>query len=149
MRYTDTGEVHKDFHLATNATIDFVLAEYGNNFLKELFDRTAKKVYKDIYENLQKGNYTPLLEHWKYYYGREQGVFTISEGDGGFTFHVTECPACRHLKGKNIPITENFYLQISLLNDAWSEDTPFIITTEILSEGNYKMIVRRRSDDSQ
>lgn len=32
MRYADKGEVHKDFHLATNATIDFVLSEYGKDF---------------------------------------------------------------------------------------------------------------------
>jgi len=149
MRYTDTGEVHRDFHLATNATIDFVLSEYGIEFLRELFCRTAKSVYKDIYENLQKGDYQPLLEHWKYYYTREQGVFTAAEGDGGFTFHVTECPACRHLKDKNTPITDNFYLQISLLNEAWAENTPFTIETQIISEGEYKMLIRRRQNDSQ
>jgi hypothetical protein len=151
MRYTDTGEVHKDFHLATNATIDFVLSEYGIDFLKELFGRTAKNVYKDIYENLQKGDHKPLLEHWKYYYTREQGVFSVSERDGGFTFHVTECPACRHLKEKNTPITDNYYLQISLLNEAWAENTPFTIETHIISEGEYKMRVQKRriQDDSQ
>ncbi len=151
MRYTDTGEVHKDFHLATNATIDFVLAEYGIEFLKELFGRTAKNVYKDLYENLQKGDYQPLLEHWKYYYAREQGVFTVEEGSGdeGFSFHVTECPACRHLKEKNTPITDNFYLQISLLNEAWADKTPFTIETQIILEGEYKMLIRRRQDDSQ
>ena len=151
MRYTDTGEVHKDFHLATNATIDFVLSEYGIDFLKELFSRTAKNVYKDIYENLQKGDYQPLLEHWKYYYTREKGVFTVVESDGGFSFNVTDCPACRHLKEKNTPVTENFYLQISLLNESWSENTPFTIETQLISEGEYKMLVRKKSGqyDSQ
>ena len=147
MRYTDTGEVHKDFHLATNATIDFVLSEYGIDFLRELFSRTAKNVYKEIYENLQKGNYQPMLEHLKYYYTREAGVFSVSEleGEGGFSFHVTDCPACRHLKEKNTPVTDNFYLQISLLNDAWAEDTPFSIETQILSEGEYTIVVQREA----
>ena len=149
MRYTDTGEVHKDFHLAMNTTIDFVLSEYGNGFLAELFRRTARKVYRDIYENLQRGNSQPLLEHWKYYYTREHGIFSISEAEGDFCFHVTDCPAVRHLKGRGIPIKDSFYLQISMLNEAWSEATPFEIETEIISEGEYKMTVRRRPDDTQ
>ncbi len=77
MRYMDKGEVHKDFHLATNETINFVLSEYGKEFLAELFRRTAQNVYRDIYSNLLKGNYQPLLEHWKYYYTREDGVFNV------------------------------------------------------------------------
>ena len=149
MRYTATGEVHKDFHLATNATIEFVLSEYGKDFLAELFRRTARNIYRDIYENLQKGNYQPLLEHWKYYYTREQGIFSISEEEEGFCFHVTDCPAVRHLKEKNVPIADSFYFQISLLNEAWAGGTPFEIETQLISEGEYKMTVRRRRNDSQ
>ncbi len=148
MRYRDTGEVHKDFHLSTNTTIDFILSEYGMDFLKELFERTARRVYRDIYENLKKGNSKPLLEHWEYYYSREQGVFTVSEVKDGICFYVTDCPAVRHLKKRNIGITDNFYLQISLMNEAWSGDTPFNIETEIISEGEYKMTIRRSGNDS-
>ena len=149
MRYTDSGEVHKDFHLATNETIDFVLSEYGLDFLTELFRRTAQRVYRDIYTNLKKGNPQPLIDHWSYYYTREKGVFSVSYEGEDICFHVTDCPAVRHLKEKNIRITDNFYLQISLMNSGWSEETPFEIETEIISEGEYKMTVRRISDDTQ
>ncbi len=149
MRYRDTGEVHKDFHLGTNKTINYILSEYGKDFLNELFKRTAGNVYRDIYENLKKGNSKPLLEHWEYYYTREQGVFEIFEVKDGTCFYVKDCPAVRHLKKRNKDITDNFYLQISMMNDAWSGDTPFIIETDIISEGEYKMTIRRRGNDSQ
>jgi len=149
MRYTDTGEVHKDFHLATNETIDFVLSEYGSEFLSELFRRTAQNVYRDIYNHLRDGNPQPLIDHWSYYYSREKGNFTVSEDGGDISFHVTDCPAVRHLREKNVPVTDNFYLQVSLMNEAWSEQTPFDIATEIIGEGNYRMTIRRFSDDSQ
>ncbi len=149
MRYTDTGEVHKDFHLATNETIDFVLSEYGMVFLTELFRRTSQKVYRDIYSNLMDGNPRPLIEHWSYYYTREGGVFSVSEQGENVVFHVSDCPAVRHLKEKNVPVTDNFYLQISLMNKGWSEETPFEIETEIIGDGEYRMTIRRTSDDSQ
>jgi len=149
MRYMDTGEVHKDFHLAMNETIDFVLSEYGMEFLTELFRRTSQNVYRDIYNHLKNGDSGPLIEHWSYYYSREDGDFSISEQDGRIVFHVTDCPAVRHLKEKGIPVTDNFYLQVSLMNEGWSEGTPFDIATEIIGEGEYRMTIRRISDDSQ
>ncbi len=149
MRYKDTGEVHKDFHLATNETIEFVLSEYGMDFLAELFRRTAQRVYLDIYSSLKKGNSEPLIEHWKYYYTREEGVFSLTESEEEICFHVKECPAVRHLKEKGVHVTQDFYLQVTLMNNAWSEGTPFSIDTEILSEGEYKMTIQRSSDDTQ
>ena len=41
MRYQDTGEVHKDFHLATNTTIHYILKTYGMETLREVFKNTA------------------------------------------------------------------------------------------------------------
>lgn len=114
-----------------------------------MFRRTAQNVYKDIYENLKRGNFQPLLEHWRYYYTREKGAISISEEPGGFIFHVTDCPAVRHLKERNVPVKKSFFLQISLLNEAWSEGTPFVIETQIIRDGEYKMTVRRRSNDSK
>ena len=44
MRYRDTGNVHKDFQLATEATIRYALESYGPDFLSELFARTAQLI---------------------------------------------------------------------------------------------------------
>lgn len=145
MRYRDGGNVHKDFHLATNTTIRYVLDHYGKDFLRELLRRTAQQVYRDIYENLKGGDAGPLREHWQYYYDREGGRYTITELENGFVFEVLECPAVRHLKERDVPVTDDFYLQDLLLNDGWSEGTPFRIETELLAEGSYRMTVTRRS----
>lgn len=149
MRYKATGNLHKDFHLATNTTIRYVLKKYGQEFLRELFTRTAQRVYKDIYENLQAGNYTPLVEHWRYYYEREQGRFEIEKKDAEVVFHVLECPAVRHLQERNVQVTEEFYLQIVFMNEAWSENTPFEITVELLGVGEYRHIIRSRKHASK
>lgn len=144
MRYRETGEVHKDFHLATNTTIQYVLRCYGEEFLRELFRRTAQKVYRDIYEHLRRGDYEPLLEHWSYFYTREGGRFTITCGTDEVVFHVQECPAARHLKERGVEVPDSFVLQTVLLNEAWSEGTPFDIETVILQTGEYRQIIRKK-----
>jgi hypothetical protein len=145
MRYRDTGNVHKDFHLATNTSIQFVLRTYGMEFLRELFRRTAQEVYRDIYDSLKRGEWKPLLEHWTYYYEREQGKYEVTPADGGFIFLVQECPAVRHLRERSIPVTSDFALQETLMNDGWSAETPFQISTEILGEGSYRFSVLPRA----
>ncbi|HUX20375.1 MAG TPA: hypothetical protein VMW69_03985 [Spirochaetia bacterium] len=144
MRYRDGGNVHKDFHLATNTTIRYVFDHYGRDFLRELFRRTAQQVYRDIYESLKRGDAAPLREHWEYYYEREGGQYAITELQNGFAFEVLDCPAVRHLKERGVEVTQDFYLQDILLNDAWSEGTPFWIDTKILGEGHYRMTVSRK-----
>jgi hypothetical protein len=145
MRYRDTGEVHRDFHLTTETTVRFVLEKYGMGFLRELFRRTAQDVYADIYEHLKAGDYEPLLEHWEYYYKREGGEFQLREAEDGIVFHVTRCPAISHLRNRGLRISEESYLPTILLNDGWSEGTPFKIETVITGEGSYDCVIRRRA----
>jgi hypothetical protein len=149
MRYKDTGNVHKDFHLATYRTVSYILDNYDMTFLRELFKRTAQKVYKSIWEDLKKGDYSQLTEHWIHYYTRERGRFIIEDNKESYRFLVKECPAVSHLKKNGVEITDRVYLPTILLNEFWSQDTPFIIGTDILGEGKYEQIIQRRTDASQ
>ncbi len=144
MRYRETGNVHKDFHLATDRTIKYILAEYGINFLKELFRRTAQRVYRVIYEALKSGNPEPWVEHMSYFFNREGGVFEIQRNNGNIIFKVTECPAVKHLKERGISPSVDFCLQTSLLNEAWAENTPFTIRTVVVGEGMCYQIIKSR-----
>jgi len=149
MRYRETGNCHKDFHLATNTTINYVLKEYGYDFLKELFRRTAQRVFKEIYESLKKGDFEPLLEYWKYYHEREGGKHEVIRKEGEVVFHILECPAVKHLKERGVSINKNFPLQTLLLNEGWSEGTPFEITTELIGDGESRQVIRRKDNASQ
>ena len=144
MRYKDTGELHRDFHLSTNGTISYVLEKYGEDFLRELFRRTAQFVYKDIYQHLKQGDTGALLEHWNYYFYREGGDFSLTEDADGITFHEKKCPAASYIIQREGKVPETFFLQVTLLNEGWSENTPFSIETQILGDTEYIMTVRRK-----
>lgn len=144
MRYRDTGEVHKDFHLAMNTSIGYILKTYGVDLLRGVFRRTAQNVYREIYENLRNGNSRPLCEHIEYYFSREGGEFDRSDTDGETVFTIRRCPAVDHLVRRGYPWTEEFCLQTKLLNEGWAEGTPFDITTVVTGEGRCVQTIRRR-----
>ena len=55
LRYRSTGEVHKDFHGLTCATMHYLIDNYGEEALAEVLTSTAQKVYKTIHEGLKQG----------------------------------------------------------------------------------------------
>ena len=142
MRYRDTGNVHKDFHLATDTTIRYVRENYGDDFLSQLFARTAQRVYRDIYDSLAAGDFEAFLEHLEYYYRREEGIFTVTRVEGGFDFSVTQCPAVGHVIERTGKVENSFYLQFELLAKGFSEGTPFNIEFRRVGELGYLYSLR-------
>ena len=71
MRYKEAGQVHMDFHRTTNGTITYLRKNYGQEFLDEVFKRTARDMYRSIREDLLRGDPEQLVEHWAYFFDRE------------------------------------------------------------------------------
>jgi hypothetical protein len=144
MRYRHTGNVHKDFHLATQTTIRYILDTYDRAFLAELFRRTAQEVYREIYRALVEGDAEPLVEHWSYYYERETGEFAVDrDADGSISFRVANCPAVSHIIERTGDVDETFYLQFELLAAGLSEGTPFEIAFERTGRTSYVYRIKR------
>ena len=53
LRYQSKGEVHKDFHRLTCATLHYLIDNYGQDALVQVLKNTAQKVYKTIHEGLK------------------------------------------------------------------------------------------------
>ena len=135
MRYQEQGELHLDFHGTTAATINYIMKKFGCDALQTLMTRMAQLVYRDIYTKLQAGNTEALVEHWQYFFQREHGNFHITRHhDGSIELEVKECPAIRQLHAIGMTVPPDFCRQTQMMNDAWSENTPFAITTEKTGE---------------
>lgn len=144
MRYQETGEVHLDFHRTTNGTIAYLRENYGEAFLDEVFRRTAQEVYRSIHKDLQRGDPEQLVEHWTYFFDREKGEYQLDRSDEEIRFTVTRCPAIAYLEGRGLEIDPAFCRQTVVTNQAWSEGTPFEITTEVLGGGRCVQTLRRK-----
>ena len=97
LRYRSEGEVHKDFHGLTCATLHYLMDNYGEDAVREVLSNTAEKVYKTIHNALCEGDCSELSEFWEYYMKRECAGFTIERLEGGVKMTVCDCPAQRHL----------------------------------------------------
>lgn len=143
MRYKETGQVHMDFHRTTNGTIAYLHEKYGQEFVDEVFRRTARDVYRAIREDLQRGDPEHLVEHWSYFFDREGGEYTIERQGGEIRFVVHRCPAIAYLKEKGHDISPAFCRGTVVLNEALAEGTPFRITTDVQGDGRCIQTIRR------
>lgn len=125
LRYKSEGEVHKDFHGLTCATLHYLLDNYGAESIKEIMKSTAQNVYRTIHESLAKGDCSELIEYWEYYMKREGGEYEIEQLRNEVRFTVNNCPALRHLveleRGSDKIVCE----ATRLFNEALVDGTPF------------------------
>ena len=144
MRYKDTGEVHLDFHRTLNGTFTWLREQYGREFLDETFRHTAHEVYRAIWDDLKRGDLEQLVEHWTYYFDREGGEYTLTRQGDEVAFIVHRCPAIAYLQRQGLAIDPDFCRQTVVMNEAWSEGTPFEISTQVLGDGRCVQTIRRR-----
>ena len=144
LRYNDDGNVHMDFHGATNTTIKFIIEKYGINAMNDIFKKFGNDVYKDIKYHIKKGNIKMLAKHWQHFFDRENADYNICIGDEEIILTVNRCTAYEHVKKIVGEVSPNFCDQTIKTNEAIAEGTPYMITTEILGQGSCKQIIRKR-----
>ena len=150
MRYQDKGELHLDFHGATNTTIQYIVDRFGEDALKQIFSRVGKDVYRSIHEGLQEDNREELVRHLQYYLDREGGEYTLSDTDELVVFEITKCPAVAQIKKLGFKLSPYFCHQTRDVNQAWCENTPWQSKTELLGVGHCRQTFSRRgTDDSE
>ncbi len=133
-----------DFYRTLNATISYIAERYGEDFLKKTFRMMAHDVYRSIREDLRKGDPKQLIEHWAYYFDRENGEYEICRQGDEINFKVNKCPAIRYLQEQHINISPHFCSQTVEVNKALAEDTPFEIITKITGRGSCRQVIRKR-----
>ena len=144
LRYNDQGNVHMDFHGATNTTIDFIIKKYGIETMNDIFKKVGNDVYADIKEHINAGNINMLAEHWQHFFDREGADYSISVKEDEIILTVNKCTAYEHVRKLAGNVSPYFCDQTIKTNEAIAEGTPYKITTEILGEGSCKQIIRKR-----
>lgn len=143
MRYRETGPVHLDFHRITNATIAYLRETSGQAFLDEVFRQTARRVYRAIREDLQRGDPEHLVEHWTYFLDREGGDYRLARTGDEIRLTVHRCPAVAWLQERGIAVDPAFCRQTQVINATLAEGSPFAVTTEVLGDGRCVQTLRR------
>ncbi len=145
LRYNEEGNVHMDFHGATNTTIDFIIKNYGIDVMDQIFARVGKDVYADIRRHLTAGNAGELVKHWRHLFDREGADYSIDIYDDEIVLSVRHCTAYHHVKKIASKVSDRFCDQTIKTNEALAEGGPFTIATEITGPGSCRQIIRKRS----
>lgn len=144
MRYKSEGEVHKDFHGLTCATLHYLADNYGEGAVAEVLTNTAQKVYKTIRDELKSGKCDQLAEFWEYYLKREGGDFTVEKLVDGVRLVVRDCPALRHLVKLEQQPDPILCDATRIFDEALCEGTPFSATVEKTGTFSCVQAIRRR-----
>lgn len=144
LRYNEGGNVHMDFHGATNTTIEFIIKNYGIDVMDQIFAKVGKDVYADIHRHLQAGNAGELLKHWRHFFDREQADYDIAVAEDEIILTVRRCTAYHHVKKIAPQVSPHFCDQTIKTNEALAQGTPFTIDTEITGQGSCRQIIRKR-----
>ncbi len=144
LRYHETGNIHLDFHGATNTTIDFIVANYGVAVLHEIFEKVGKDVYADIRAHLIAGDAQELVRHWRHFFERENADFDIAVEGDEIVLTVRRCPAYAHVQKIAPSVSPWFCDQTVKTNEAMAEGSPFEVATEITGPGACRQIIRKR-----
>jgi len=145
LRYAEDGEVHLDFHGATNSTIDFIIARYGREAMDEIFRKVGRDVYRSIRDDLVAGDTDQLVAHWRHFFTRENCDYDIEVGADEIVLTVRRCTAWHHVAKLVGTPSASFCDQTGRTNEAMAEGSPYAIATEITGPGSCRQIVRRRA----
>jgi hypothetical protein len=145
LRYAEEGEVHLDFHGATNTTVDFIIGKFGLAAMDEIFRKVGKDVYRSIHEDLIAGDTRQLVAHWRHFFTRENCDYDVEVGEAEIVLTVRRCTAWHHVAKLVGTPSEHFCDQTSRTNDAMAEGSPFAIDTTITGPGACRQVIRRRA----
>ena len=146
LRYQSTGEVHKDFHGLTCATLHYLIDCYGREAVVEVLKNTAQKVYKTMHEGLKNNDPEELAAYWKYYFERENGVFSIEKVEDEIRLIVEDCPALRHLVKLEQEPDPLMCECTDIFNDALTEGSPYVIETRKTGIFSCTQILKRKEN---
>lgn len=149
MRYAETGELHFDFHAATNVTLEHIGEKFGDEALREILFNVGHDVYKSIREKLTVGDVSELLEFWDYFFGRENGEYTIDTAGDEVTLTITKCPAVAHIRTLGHELSPSFCKQTEYMNIGLCDGTPYVIEMRKTGEGSCIQVLRKRDNGGE
>jgi hypothetical protein len=145
LRYREDGNVHLDFHGATNTTIEFIIAHYGVAAMDAIFAKVGEEVYASIRQDLLAGDPGQLVRHWRHFFDREDADYDIAIGPDDIVLTVRRCTAWHHVRALTGTVSPHFCDQTIRTNAAMAQGSPFAIDTEITGEGSCRQVIRKRT----
>ena len=121
----DNKYLHKDFHGALSAGMEYLRESYGEQAVREYLQQFAASFYAPLTDALKTRGLVALEEHFAKVYDDEGGDVRMTLSDDELLLHVEACPAVAHMRQHGYPVAGLFHETTGTVNEAICEGTPF------------------------
>ena len=121
----DNEYLHRDFHGALSAGIDYLQEHYGADSVRDYLRKFAKTYYAPLIDKLGSEGLSALKEHFEKLYEIEGGEVEIELSADELVVRVKSCPAVTHIRAIGLPVAELFEETTKTVNEALCEGSEF------------------------
>ena len=121
----DNEYLHKDFHGALSAGIEYLHRHYGAQAVKDYLRDFTLSYYAPLRQALKDRGLPAIEAHFRELYRIEGADAVIECTPDVLLVHVPACPAVRHLREQGYPVAALFVETTRTVNQALCEETPF------------------------
>ncbi len=122
---SDNEYLHKDFHGALSAGIDYVAELYGPEAVREYLRDFATGYYAPLRKDLAQRGLAALKDYFENLYETEGGEAEITCSEDELVVRVEACPAVAHMRANGQPVADMFDETTRTVNEAICEGSPF------------------------
>jgi hypothetical protein len=122
---SDNEYLHKDFHGALSAGIEYLDRNYGEEAVREYLRRFATSFYAPLTAEIRKRGLVALKEHFEAIYAHEGGRIRTILTEEELTLEVEACPAVAHMRQHGYAVAGRFIETERTVNAALCEGTAF------------------------
>lgn len=121
----DNEYLHKDFHGALSAGIEYLHTNYGEEAVRDYLREFTGRYYAPLKQAIRKRGLSALKAHFEKMYTRERARFTVRLTRDELVVTVAACPAVTHMKQHGYPVARLFHETTRTVNEALCEGSPF------------------------
>lgn len=147
-RASDNVYLHKDFHGALSAAIEYLDHNFGAEAVREYLRQFALTYYAPVRDDLRQRGLVALKEHFERIYAVEGADVDIRLTDDELVVTVPECPAVTHMRSRGYHVARLFVEATRTVNEALCEGTPFaaeLVDYDPQTGGSIQRFCRRRN----
>ena len=123
---SDNTYLHKDFHGALSAGIEYLHENYGEEAVRQYLRQFARSYYAPLTEALASRGLIALEEYLRKVSDLEGGAVRFELSEDELRIVVEACPAVMHMREHGYPVARLFRETTDTVNRAICEGTPFV-----------------------
>ncbi|MGD0111021.1 MAG: hypothetical protein ABSD48_04095 [Armatimonadota bacterium] len=138
----DNEYLHKDFHGALSAGIEYLHQRYGAQAVRDYLGEFAAAYYAPLTAALRLEGLVAIRDHLAHMYQLESGKIQLTCSDDELLLEVEACPAVAHMRRHGYPVARLFSETTRAVYEAICRGTPFKVQVLAYDESSGGSVVR-------